>query len=94
MAQRSHGCSSTVNVDLVDMELITNVAAATKLFRERSKALPIIISSYILGVVEVKMPYFSFVSQFGRHCWQNELSPALAMLWAESVLNGKLGHAT
>ena len=46
------------------------------------KNFPNVVSSYILGKASVEIPYFSFVSTFSRHCWQNERERALAMLWA------------
>ena len=51
MARRNHGCSYMASVYLVDTELITNEAAATKKLQITLQSFPIVISSYILGVV-------------------------------------------
>ena len=68
MARRSHGCSYTASVDPVDMELITNVAAANNNMQISLKNLPNVVSSYILDEARVE----TFVFKIGRHSWQNE----------------------
>ena len=72
MARRSHDCSYSASVDLFEVELITNVAAANNNVQTSLKIFPNIVLSDILGDASVEIPHSSFVSTFGRHCWQNE----------------------
>ena len=60
MARRSHGCLYTASVDLVETELITNMAAENNYMQ---------ISLKNLSNELLESPHFSFVSKFGRHSW-------------------------
>ena len=59
----------TASVDLVETELITNMAAANNNMQISLKNLSNVLSSYILRLVHLESPYLSFVSKFGRHSW-------------------------
>ena len=69
MARRSHGCLYTASVDLVETELITNMVAANNYMQISLKNLSNVLWSYIIRLVHLESPHFSFVSKFGRHSW-------------------------
>ena len=59
MARRSHGCLYMASVDLVEMELLTNMAAANNYMQISLKNQSNVLSSYIIRLVHLESPHFS-----------------------------------
>ena len=55
--------STLMNVDPVDTDLVTNVAAANSSMQVSLKNLPNVVSSYILGKASVEIPYSPSLSR-------------------------------